>query len=118
MLETLTIRECLHYATLLRFPECSMSCADKSALVEAVIAETSLIAYATCRLSTVTVAERKRLSIAIQLLTKPRLVFVDEPNFGLDRLLACLDPHMHACPAQPGDASIHAFCTYLFLRVR
>ncbi|PZS28407.1 MAG: ABC transporter ATP-binding protein, partial [Pseudonocardiales bacterium] len=79
----LTLRQALGYGARLRFPA-DVSAAERSARVTQVIADLSLTAQTETRISTMSGGERKRASTALELLTKPSLLFLDEPTSGLD----------------------------------
>jgi ABC-type multidrug transport system ATPase subunit/ABC-type multidrug transport system permease subunit len=79
----LTVRSALRYAAELRFPE-GTSCADRDRRIDAVLAELHLEKYGDNKISTLSGGQRKRVSVALELLTKPSLVFLDEPTSGLD----------------------------------
>lgn len=79
----LTVRSALRYSARLRFPP-DVPAGQRDARVEEVIGELGLEGCADVRLSTVSGGQRKRTSIALELLTKPSLLILDEPTSGLD----------------------------------
>jgi ABC-type multidrug transport system ATPase subunit len=90
LIGTLTVRESIHYSASLRLPS-AVSRAEKKAIVDSTIQERGLY---DCRntpvgnwhLRGLSGGEKRRLSIALEILTRPRLLFLDEPTSGLDRL--------------------------------
>ncbi len=79
----LTVRRALQYAAKLRFPQ-DVSAEERSRRIDEVLGELGLTAHAEQRISTLSGGQRKRTSIALELLTKPSLLFLDEPTSGLD----------------------------------
>lgn len=84
----LTVGETLSYAARLRMPR-TTSVADRELAQEHVM---QLMGISYCRdvlvgdsrIKGISGGERKRLCIALELLTKPQLLFLDEPTSGLD----------------------------------
>ncbi|OMO70098.1 ABC transporter-like protein [Corchorus olitorius] len=88
LLGTLTVRETITYSAYLRLPS-SMSRKDIDGIVEGTIMEMGLQECAdrligNWHLRGVSGGEKKRLSIALEILTRPHLLFLDEPTSGLD----------------------------------
>lgn len=88
LLGTLTVRETISYSAKLRLPS-SMTKEEVNDIVEGTIMEMGLqncadTAIGNWHLRGISGGERKRLSIALEILTKPSLLFLDEPTSGLD----------------------------------
>ncbi|MGW7202192.1 FHA domain-containing protein [Streptomyces sp. NPDC054837] len=79
----LTVRAALTYAAELRFPQDTAK-AERQARVEEVIRELGLEQRADQAVHSLSGGQRKRVSVALELLTKPSLLFLDEPTSGLD----------------------------------
>ncbi|MBZ9643865.1 ATP-binding cassette domain-containing protein, partial [Streptomyces sp. PSKA30] len=79
----LTVRSALTYAAELRFPQ-DTARAERRARVEEVIRELGLEQRANQPVHSLSGGQRKRVSVALELLTKPSLLFLDEPTSGLD----------------------------------
>ncbi|KAG6519629.1 hypothetical protein ZIOFF_023126 [Zingiber officinale] len=91
-LGTLTVRETIAYSAHLRLPG-HMRKAKVAEVVEATIHEMGLQECAdrtigNWHLRGISGGEKKRLSIALEILTRPRLLFLDEPTTGLDSAAA------------------------------
>lgn len=88
LIGTLTVRETIAYSARLRLPD-KMPWSEKSAIVESTILEMGLqdcadTVIGNWHLRGVSGGERRRVCIAIEILTRPRLLFLDEPTTGLD----------------------------------
>ncbi|MEU9120913.1 FHA domain-containing protein [Streptomyces sp. NPDC048506] len=79
----LTVRRALTYAAQLRFPGDTAK-AERQARVDEVIHELGLDQRVDQPIHSLSGGQRKRVSVALELLTKPSLLFLDEPTSGLD----------------------------------
>jgi ABC transport system ATP-binding/permease protein len=79
----LTVRRALNYAARLRFPH-DVSAKERKQRIDEVLNELGLAAHANQRIDSLSGGQRKRTSVALELLTKPSLLFLDEPTSGLD----------------------------------
>jgi ABC-type multidrug transport system ATPase subunit/pSer/pThr/pTyr-binding forkhead associated (FHA) protein len=79
----LTVRQSLRFAAELRFPD-DLDPHLRERRVEEVIDELGLTSHANTRISKLSGGQRKRTSVALELLTQPSLLFLDEPTSGLD----------------------------------
>ncbi len=82
----LTVDEALRYAARLRLPE-DASRAEIDETVSRVIAELALEGNARQRIGSLSGGQRKRTSVATELLGSPSLLFLDEPTTGMDPAL-------------------------------
>ncbi|OBI16702.1 ABC transporter ATP-binding protein [Mycobacterium sp. E2462] len=82
----LTVSQALHYAAELRLPP-DTSKADRAQIVAQVLDELGLTQHADTRVDKLSGGQRKRASVALELLTGPSLLILDEPTSGLDPAL-------------------------------
>jgi ABC-type multidrug transport system ATPase subunit len=92
LLPTLTVRETLHFAACLRLP-IWMSKESKIQRAEAALNDLGLKDCAETVVGNdlikgISGGEKRRVSIAIQILTDPRVLLLDEPTSGLDSFTA------------------------------
>lgn len=91
LIGTLTVKETISYSARLRLPD-KMGWSEKRALVEGTIMEMGLqdcadTVIGNWHLRGISGGEKRRVSIAVEILMRPRLLFLDEPTSGLDRYI-------------------------------
>ncbi|MEU5667637.1 FHA domain-containing protein [Streptomyces longwoodensis] len=79
----LTVKKALKYAAKLRFPADTTG-AERNARIDEVLRELKLDIHKDKKVTSLSGGQRKRVSVALELLTKPSLIFLDEPTSGLD----------------------------------
>lgn len=79
----LTVTQALRYAAELRFPD-DLDKHLRDERVDEVIEELGLTQHKDTRVDRLSGGQRKRTSVALELLTRPSLLFLDEPTSGLD----------------------------------
>ena len=79
----LNAERALGYAAELRFPR-DVSKAERRRRISEVLGELALSRHAKTRISAMSGGQQKRVNVALELLTKPSLLFLDEPTSGLD----------------------------------
>ncbi|KAL1341826.1 hypothetical protein AAHE18_09G114500 [Arachis hypogaea] len=114
LIGTLTVRETISYSAQLRLPN-KMAPSDKEALVESTIVAMGLqdcadTVIGNWHLRGISGGEKRRVSIALEILMRPRLLFLDEPTSGLDSASAFFVTQTLRALARDGRtviASIH-----------
>ncbi|KAK1429505.1 hypothetical protein QVD17_11714 [Tagetes erecta] len=114
LLGTLTVRETITYSAHLRLPS-TLTKEEIEDTIEGTIMEMGLEDCAdrmigNWHLRGISGGEKKRLSIALEILVRPRLLFLDEPTSGLDSASAFFVAHALKSVARDGRtviSSIH-----------
>lgn len=96
----LTVQRALQYAAELRLPP-DTSRDDRDRVIADVLAELELTEHRDTRIDKLSGGQRKRVSVAMELLTGPSLLILDEPTSGLD---PALDRHVMAMLRRLADA--------------
>lgn len=81
--DQLTPRTVLNYAAELRFPQ-DVGDSERNQRVEEVLAELSIAQHADTRIERLSSSRQKCVSIAVELLTRPSILFLDEPTSPFD----------------------------------
>ncbi|KAB2621516.1 ABC transporter G family member 11-like [Pyrus ussuriensis x Pyrus communis] len=103
LIGTLTVRETISYSARLMLP-------DKMAWSEMGLQDCADTVIGNWHLRGISGGEKRRLSIALEILTRPRLLFLDEPTSGLDSASAFFVTQTLRALARDGRtviASIH-----------
>jgi energy-coupling factor transporter ATP-binding protein EcfA2 len=82
----LTVAQALDFAAELRMPA-DTAAEDRRQVTASVLEELELTGHAQTRIDTLSGGQRKRVSVALELLTGPSLLVLDEPTTGLDPAL-------------------------------
>ncbi|PHT64136.1 ABC transporter G family member 15 [Capsicum chinense] len=88
LLATLTVKEAVYYSAQLQLPV-SMTKSEKKQIAEQTIKEMGLQDAMNTRIGGfgnkgISGGEKRRLSVCMEILTRPKLLFLDEPTSGLD----------------------------------
>jgi ABC transport system ATP-binding/permease protein len=79
----LTVEEVLNYAARLRMPD-DTSTQERNMRIEQVVQDLGLTERRSLLVKDLSGGQRKRVSIGVELITMPSIMFLDEPTSGLD----------------------------------
>uniref|UniRef100_J3KVF0 ABC transporter domain-containing protein n=1 Tax=Oryza brachyantha TaxID=4533 RepID=J3KVF0_ORYBR len=122
LMTTLTVREAIYYSAQIQLPD-TMTVAEKLARANDTVREMGLTSALDTRIGGrsskgISGGQQKRLSICLEILTRPRLLFLDEPTSGLDSAASFhVMGHITGLAAREGMtvvAVVHQPCSEVF----
>ncbi|KAF0684230.1 Aste57867_23784 [Aphanomyces stellatus] len=114
--QTSTVREAFLFSAALRLPKDTTEL-ERVGFVDGILEVLELNTKANVQYSTLTQGERKRVTIGVELLSNPSILFLDEPTTGLDSRAATIVMECIKRIAQSGRTvvcTIHQPSTVLF----
>ncbi|KAF0708195.1 hypothetical protein AaE_013312, partial [Aphanomyces astaci] len=114
--ETATIREAFHFSAALRLPSDTTQ-DQRQSFVDDILDVLELTPRANAQYLTLSQGERKRVTIGVELLSNPSILFLDEPTTGLDSRAATIVMECVKRIAESGRTvvcTIHQPSTVLF----
>ncbi|RQM21793.1 hypothetical protein B5M09_012019, partial [Aphanomyces astaci] len=114
--ETATIREAFHFSAALRLPS-NTTQDQRQSFVDDILDVLELTPRANAQYLTLSQGERKRVTIGVELLSNPSILFLDEPTTGLDSRAATIVMECIKRIAESGRTvvcTIHQPSTVLF----
>lgn len=109
LISDLTVRETLYYQAILRLPAAEHS--RIPSIIDHLMRQTGLIDCADTPIGReskkgISGGEKRRVSIAIQLLSRPKILFLDEPTSGLDSATSVAILHLLKTLASQGTTIV------------
>ena len=113
----LAVDQALNYAAMLRLPA-DVTAVERSHQVQTVLQDLELTQRRHVIVNNLSGGQRKRVSIGVELLTKPSLFFLDEATSGLDpgtetQMMRLLRRLADSRPYDPADYPCHQECDAL-----